>query len=118
MKRYDINLLKRIVPDGLYYRYVASIPRDITYVSEYYPIFSDGYHIYDYTESAKYFLKPKLTISCYTYAHDFNRFTKIYNIDEISLEQAQEIIDRNSILFKQIQLKIKEDSLLKQINEL
>lgn len=101
------------------YRYKAYIPDDELYPGEYYPIFANQRYIFDFTKTAKAYLKRKHITrdtlgEIFVYAN--SKLTKLYNLDEISLEQAQEIIDRNTILFNNIQMKIKENELLDQIN--
>ena len=121
MKFKELKNMKRIFhtePDSTY-RYAMFIPDKEFYTGEYYPIFANLNYIFDFTKTAKAYLKRKhITKDTLgdIFVYGNSKLTKLYDIDKISLEQAQEIIDRNTILFNKIQMKIKENELIDQIN--
>lgn len=110
-----------------WYRYDTFIPDVECMHYTYYPSCIRELNMYggricllDYTETAKDYLTKDITISTAsdTFINDINPLTRCYDISDITVEQAQEIIDRNIALFHQIQQKVQENELIKQISEL
>ena len=103
------------------YRTDCSVPDDEVYAKVYHPvIISSNKKIYDYTETAeKYLKRPHITSKTAksTFLDLASDTTIVYELSELTVEQVQEIIDRNNYLFTKITNKVKENELLDQINE-
>lgn len=123
----DAILLKRIykVKNDIFktrYRYNEFIPDASMTSSMYHPkciaLINENLYLVDFTKTAEEYLKLHITLSTAgsMFVNIIQSPTVLYELDSITLEQAQEIIDRNSKLFKQIQLKATENELIEQVN--
>lgn len=129
MKIDDIELLKRIyransVIIKVCYRYDEFVPDNTITKGAYHPRciidIDNTLYLLDYTKTAEEYLKLRITSSTAKLTFtDFDHYnTVLRKFDNITVEEAQEIIDRNIMLFKQIQVKAKENEMIDQISEL
>lgn len=99
------------------YMYDTFIPDSDTLAGRYYPMFSKGTTIYDYTETAKRYLKKHITKSTPhdTFVYDHVKTTKCIDMANLTIEQANDIIYDNIMMFTKIQHKVAENELLDAI---
>ena len=103
------------------YRTDCFVPDDEVFAKIYHPvIISTNKNVYDYTETAeKYLKRPYITSKTAksTFLDLASDTTKSYELSDLTVEQVQEIIDRNNYLFTKITNKVRENELIDQINE-
>ena len=103
------------------YRTDCFVPDDEVFAKIYHPvIISTNKNVYDYTETAeKYLKRPYITSKTAksTFLDLAADTTKSYELSDLTVEQVQEIIDRNNYLFTKITNKVRENELIDQINE-
>ncbi len=102
------------------YNYASFIPDAEVGSKKYYPTFFREDVIYDYTRTARAYLRRK-SISYYpheTFVRDSRKSTLTYDINNLTLEEAQLIINRNIALFSQIQEKVAQDQLIAELSRI
>lgn len=76
------------------------------------------YRIYDYSETSSMILNKSSYLTYVDLGYNFetsSSHTKYYFIDEITFEQAQEIITKNIQLFAKINERVQQDLLLAKL---
>lgn len=126
MTKYEIKYLRNIYEvkyrDFSDYRTNCSIPDSQLLSKVYHPIIiSSSSLVYDYTETAKKYLKNKHITSKSvrdTFLDIASDTTQVYDLSTLSIKEVQEIIDRNNYLFTKITQLVKENELIDKINSI
>ena len=134
MKFDDVKLLKNIkyrpLANDIIYRYTSGI-RDISISpdenQEYHPVClsydeqDKGFYLYDYTQIVQECHDRQRYSSLYT-ADQFLSQTsykvRCFEINTISAEMAQKIINENIVAFRELSAKIVEQEIVKQLEKI